>query len=247
MEQKYSLNDIMLEAMEKFDFEDEYHEKIPDRVRKKFEKYVQNTRNQEGKTLWEASEDHKYKDADEKSFHFFTEKDKNAIIYSDEIYDYLIARSKSEKIKNQPTKKSLNKMVEKAKEDWENALAQADFPSQVYTGITPSEKDIMEEKNSIMFTALFELFFNPIDEKLLSDDIFNSYYYGGNTETAATMDSKLRHADLHNYFSPRKEVSETLDIILNTLADKIAVKVADKIADKVADKVADKENLFRRK
>lgn len=226
MEQKYSLNDIISEAMEKFDFKkNKYDAKIPDRLRKEFEKYVQNTKNQEGKTLWEASEDHEYKDANGKSFHFFTEKEKNAIIYSDEIYDYLIKRSKSDRIKNLPTRKSLNEMVEKAKEDWENALAQADFPSQVYTGITPSEKDIMEEKNSIMFTALFELFFNPIDEKLLSDDIFNSYYYGGNTETAATMDSKLRHADLHNYFSPRKEVSETLDIILNTLADKIAEKM----------------------
>lgn len=124
MEQKYSLNDIILEAMKKFDFEDEYEGKIPDRLRKKFEKYVQNTRNQEGKTLWEASEDHKYKDADGKSFHFFTEKEKNAIIYSNEIYDYLIARSKSEEIKKQPTRKSLNEMVEKAKEDWENALAE---------------------------------------------------------------------------------------------------------------------------
>lgn len=226
MEQKYSLNDIISEAMEKFDFKkNKYDAKIPDRLRKEFEKYVQNTKNQEGKTLWEASEDHEYKDANGKSFHFFTEKEKNAIIYSDEIYDYLIKRSKSDRIKNLPTRKSLNKMVEKAKEDWENALAQADFPSQVYTGITPSEKDIMEEKNSIMFTALFELFFDPIDEKLLSDDIFNSYYYGGNTETAVTMDSKLRHADIHNYFSPRKEVSETLDIILNALAEKIAEKM----------------------
>lgn len=229
MEQKYTLDEIIFEAMKRFEIPDEYedekHGKAPDRFRKKFENYVKTQTDKTGKTLWEAAEDHEYEKSNKKSFHFFTEKVKNEIIYSDKIYDYLIAQSKSEKIKNLPTRKSLNKMVEKAKEDWENALAQADFPSQVYTGITPSEKDIMEEKNSIMFTALFELFFDPIDEKLLSDDIFNSYYYGGNTETADTMSSKLRHADLHNYFSPRTEVSETLDIILNALADKIAEKI----------------------
>lgn len=225
MEQKYSLNDIILEAMEKFKVEDEYQEKIPDRIRKQFETYVQNTKNQEGKTLWEASEDHSYKDANKKSYHFFTEKEKDEIIYSDEIYDYLITRSNSEKIRNLPKRKQLQKEINKAKEDWQKAQKEAGFLPEPYTGTIPSATDVMAEKNMIMFTALFELFFNPIDEKLLSDDIFNSSYFGGDTETMASMDSKLRHMDLHNYYTPRKEVSKELDNILDALADKIVNKI----------------------
>lgn len=225
MERKYSLNDIILEAMEKFDFENEYQEKIPDRIRKEFETYVRNTKNQEGKTLWEASEDHEYKDANKKSFHFFTKKEKDEIIYSDEIYDYLIERSSSEKIRKLPKRKQLQKEIDKIKEDWQKARREAGFLPEPYIGVTPSETDIMTEKSMIMFTALFELFFNPINEKLLSDDIFNSSYYGGDTETMASMNSRLRHMDLHNYYTPRKEVSEELDNILDALADKIVNKI----------------------
>ena len=232
MEQKYSLNDIILEAMKKFEIEDEYQEKIPDRIRKRFEKYVKETKNQEGKTLWDASEDHDYKKSgekkDEKSYHFFTEKVKDEIIYSDEMYDYLIARSSSEKIKNLPKRKLLQEKIAKTKEDWQKAQKDAGLPPEPYTGTIPSGTDVITEKNMIMFTALFELFFNPIDEKLLSDDIFNSSYYGGDTETMASMESKLRHMDLHNYYTPRKEVSETLDVILDTLADKIVSKINGK-------------------
>ncbi len=228
MEQKYSLKDIILEAMEKFEVGDEYEIKqneevvIPDRIRKQFETYVKNTRNQEGKTLWEASEDHEYKDANKKLCHFFTEKEKNEIIYSNEIHDYLIARSNSEKIKNLPKRKELQEKIAEAKEEWQKAQEEAGFFPEPYTGTIPSGTDVMTEKNMIMFTALFELFFNPIDEKLLSDDIFNSSYYGGDTETMASMESRLRRMDLHNYYTPRKEISEELNIILDALADKIA-------------------------
>lgn len=225
MEKKYTLNDIILEAMEKFEIEDKYGERIPDKLRKHFESYVKNTNNQEGKTLWDASEDRGYKDANKKSFHFFTEKVKDEIIFSDEIYDYLITRSSSEKIRNLPKRTQLQEEIRKAKEDWQNAQRNAGFVLEPYTGIVPSQTDILTEKNMIMFTALFELFFNPIDDELLSDDIFNSSYYGGDTETMASMSSKLRHMDLHNYYTPRKEVSKELDVILDTLADKIVSKI----------------------
>lgn len=229
MEQKYSLDEIIFEAMKRFEIPDEYEDekrgKAPGRFRKKFENYVKTQTDKTGKTLWESAEDHEYEKADKKSFHFFTKKVMEEIIYSDEIYDYLIARSNSERIKKLPTRKFLNDLAEKEKKNWEDAQKQAGFLPEQYFGEIPTPQTIMEEKNTIMFTALFELFFNPIDEKLLNDDIFNSYYYGGNTATAATMDSKLRHADLHNYFTPRKKVNETLDVILDALADKIVDKM----------------------
>ena len=40
-----------------FHFENPPDEKIPNAIRKEFETYIHHTRNQEGKTLWEASED----------------------------------------------------------------------------------------------------------------------------------------------------------------------------------------------
>ena len=232
-ERKYALNDIILEAMEKFHFENLNGEKIPTSIRKEFEAYVHQTRNQEGKTLWEASVDRNNKKANDKSFHFFTEKEKNEIIFSDKIYDYLIERSTSENIKTMPKRKQLQQEIEKAKEDWQNAQREAGFLPEPYIGIMPSETDVMTEKNMIMFTALFELFFEPIDGKQLSDDIFNSSYYGGDTETIVSMESKLRHMDLHNYCSPRKEINKTLDNILDVLADKVADKVTDRVVDKI--------------
>lgn len=212
-----------------FHFENPSNEKIPNTIRKQFETYVHHTRNQEGKTLWEASEDRKNKKANKKSFYFFTEKEKNEILSSAEIYDYLIERSTSENIKNMPKRKQLQKEIDKAKEDWQNAQREAGFLPEPYIGIMPSETDVMTEKNMIMFTALFELFFEPIDGKLLSDDIFNSSYYGGDNETLDSIQSKLRHTDLRNYCSPRKEINKTLDNILDVLADKVADRVVDKI------------------
>ena len=108
-----------------------------------------------------------------------------------------------------PKRKQLQKEIDKAKEDWQNAQREAGFLPEPYIGIMPSETDVMTEKNKIMFTALFELFFEPIDGKLLSDDIFNSSYYGGDNETLDSIQSKLRHTDLRNLFAEKRNKQDT--------------------------------------
>lgn len=227
MDKKYTLDEIIFEAMEKFKIEDVFDDKrtgkAPERFRKKFENYVNKTKDSSGKSLWDSAVDKEYVDADKKSFHFFSKEQKDNIIFSDDIYDYLIKRSSSENIKSQCTREQLKKMTKGINDEWKETLKKAGFPEEYsYTGIVPSASEIATEQNTIMSTALFELFFEPLNTELLSNDIFNTSYYGGDTETTASMDSRLRHSDLHNYYTPRKEISKELNIILDALADKIA-------------------------
>lgn len=230
MDKKYTLDEIIFEAMEKFEIEDIFDDKrtgkAPVHIRKKFESYVKETKDSTGKSLWDLAVDTEYVDANKRSFHFFTKEQKDNIIFSNDIYDYLIKRSNSDRIKSQCTRAQLKEMAKNEEDRWRNALKEAGFPEEYsYTGTVPSASEVATEQNTIMFTALFELFFEPLNTELLSNDIFNTSYYGGDTETIASMDSKLRHSNLHNYYTPRKEISKELNIILDALADKIAERL----------------------
>ena len=53
-----------------------------------------------------------------------------------------------------PKRKQLQKEIEKAKEDWQNAQREAGFLPEPYIGIMPSETDVMTEKNKTLDNIL---------------------------------------------------------------------------------------------
>ena len=258
MEQKYTLNEIILEAMRRFELPDDEIPKMkdkneptfqkktqletnmaktkkeipPERYRKKFETYVKTEKNKSGKTLWDASVDRTYKRSNSKTFHFFTKQQMEDILYSDIIYDYCITNSSSDKIKSSRTRKELQKLVDEEKRKWDEIKQEPDMTGLFGGGTVPTETDFYIEKSMIMLEALFELFFEPINGELLQKDMVNSSYYGGDTETAESMESKLRHSDFHNYYSIREKANSILDPILDILADKIANRMKNSLPKK---------------
>ena len=109
-----------------------------------------------------------------------------------------------------------------------------DIPFDKYT-LSTDEED--QEDFQIMLQALFELFYTPLNHALLNHDRYKCTAVGGELETTSSVESKIRHRDFHNYYSPRKEPSEALEPLLNALADKIA--------DKILEKTKTNESIFK--
>ena len=229
---KFTLNEIILEAMDFYETSEYYrlynknHKSIVlDQFRKKFDSFVKNTLEDNGKTFWDNALDYDYKGANKKSFHFFTTDQKNKIISADEIHDYMINLSSNPEIKNRSKRSEINKIVKESHKNWQEVVKELGLANDHYIGITPSETDFNQLKTTIMFEALFNLFFEPLDQKKLSEDFYNSCLYGGNTETFESAYSKLRLRDYTNYYTPKKNIDSTMDKLLDVLADKITSKL----------------------
>lgn len=226
MEEKYSLNEVVKYAMDLFGIEyDKESEteknlsytsaEVPGKIRKKFLNFVK-SHTVDGKTLWDLAEDRNYEKANNKSFRFFDKETMEYIIYSDEIYDYLIKHSPQ---KYTP-RAELQKLVEDAHEKWDRYVKENNYAEPVYVGKEPSPEEIEQKRSEIMLNALFELFFEPFNTELLANDMYNAMCLGGNTETRASAESKIRYRDDRNYYKTKPK-----DEILDELADKIAERL----------------------
>ena len=56
-----------------------------------------------------------------------------------------------------PKRKQLQKEIDKAKEDWQNAQRETGFVPEPYIGIMPSETDVMTEKTRHLIISLMYL------------------------------------------------------------------------------------------
>ena len=242
---KYTLDEIIERAIDEFklpsetsDFEADPHE----RYRKKITYYLNNTWDSHGNTLWESAVDRDYTDANKKSFHFFTKEQVDKILYSEEIYDYFQQRSTSSEVRELPTKKELRLELEAGRSEWVKLREETHWGATPYIGTDVSENAAEMKRLQIMSNAVFELFFEPLDTKRLYEDMYNNAHFGYDTETEETLLSKKRLMNPRNYFSPKKELDETIDALLNVLADKIANDaLLDVLADKIANRLKEKK------
>lgn len=227
-QKKYTLNEVIREAMTFYEVKIKDPRLDATRFRKKFENYLKNTLDNNGISLWEKSIDHDYEFANKKSFHFFTSDQMMKIIGSDEIYDYMKNESSNSKIKELPSRAEIMDDVYDSHKRWNDFQQETGMPDYHYVGITPKETDLWTLQINIMLEALFNLFFEPLKIELLTRDYDNSCLYGGNTETFQTMYSKLRLRDYTNYYSPKKDLDSLTNQLLDILVEKIAKKLNDK-------------------
>ena len=107
-----------------------------------------------------------------KSRHY-SETQKKILLEDEKLSDYLITRSNSIAIKN----KIKNKNIRKEMEDLRNAAIEF-FSAQKYDSADDknpslSEEYIRQRMSYMMLKAIFELYFTPIDEKMLKQDLWN--------------------------------------------------------------------------
>ncbi len=250
--EKYTLNEVVFRAMDIYGIsrsQDAAGGNMPPApYLKKISTFVHKTKWNSNKTLWEEAEDKSYPGANKKSYHFFSKEQMEFIIYADEIRVYFLSHADDKKVRSLPIK-TLFKLVEDEHKDWEEYSMNTFGSFHNYYGMEISEGDYNAIKSALMQEALFGLFYT-FNERLFSDDLNNSYRYGGNNETIATMDSKLRSKNYRNYYTARTEVSEDLFIVLDTFSQKIAEHLEKNLADQTAIKVADKladDQLFRQR
>lgn len=211
MEEKYTLDEVILEGMRIFQISanDNYsysrNKRVPEAFRKKFESYVKKERPKDnpGKTFWDEAVDETIKKGNKKLFHYFTADRMKEIIYSDEIYNYLHKQKYNCSL---PTAQELNEMIAESERNYVKFCEDHNFRVDHYVGEIPKEEELIQKSNAIMLTALYELFFEPLDLKLLYNDIYNESVYGGNSLTKEVILSQLRSKDYHNYIIPKKEI-----------------------------------------
>jgi len=228
MTKKYTLDEILERAINEFKLEPESNvsgTKPHAKYRWKLSEYVKHTYESGSKTFWESAVDRDYPDADGRSFHFFTKEQVDKILYSEEIYDYFLQRSNSPEVKKLPTKKEIRLELEAGRSEWVKLREETHWGATPYIGTDVSENAAEIKRLQIMSNAVFELFFEPLDTKRLYEDMYNNAHFGYDTETEETLLSKKRLLNPRNYFSPKKEVDETIDALLDVLADKISSRM----------------------
>lgn len=211
MEEKYTLDEVILEGMRIFQISAMIITFIlvTNVFPKHFVKNLNHTLKKErpkdnpGKTFWDEAVDETIKKGNKKLFHYFTADRMKEIIYSDEIYNYLHKQKYNCSL---PTAQELNEMIAESERNYVKFCKDHNFRVDHYVGEIPKEEELIQKSNAIMLTALYELFFEPLDLKLLYNDIYNESVYGGNSLTKEVILSQLRSKDYHNYIIPKKEI-----------------------------------------
>lgn len=250
----FSLNEVVREAIyryqlkiDKYDYEMDV---VPEIYRKKILAFADNIRYEKGgPSIKEIAHNRHPKDhEDKRSQYFFTYNDKEAILTAPEARKYFIDHTTLDSIKNTfKYKDYLDEQLEQVHQKYEDYQKKDGIPlDEPYIGDYPRHIDELEELINIKLTALFELFFDPINYDLLSEDMENSYRYGGNTETLTTLESKLRHKNPHNYYTLRQVPSKELDFVLDILADRMADRITDKILKKIGKNLKADNTIFNK-
>lgn len=249
-EKLYTLNEVVREAISRYQLElpdydtdgknDNDENFIPEIYRKKIQAFASSIHNEEGISLKDAASKRRPKDsANRREQYFYTYDEKEEILTLKEARKYFIDHTTSKEIKAENERLLyLEEELEKEKERYANEMTEIygrpDIPFDKYT-LSTDEED--QEDFQIMLQALFELFYTPLNHALLNHDRYNCTAVGGELETTSSVESKIRHRDFHNYYSPRKEPSKALEPLLNALADKIA--------DKILEKTKTNESIFK--
>lgn len=240
---EYSLADIIEEGMKRFHVaegkKDGSTSKVPEKFVKKFKAYLASdeTKDEEGRTLWDRSEDKGNPRATGNLNHFFTEEEKDQILSSPAIYRYMRKHSGAFDKDGSGKFATYAEMVAEVDEihdRWRQMRTEEPWMPESYTPSPLTDEEYVRTKNQIMIEALYGLFFEDIDVKMLHSDMEKANYYGGDTETISSLQSKERLKNLNNYVV-RSAVGNTLR---EDVADQIAEKVANKISDKLVYRIA---------
>lgn len=137
---------------------------------------------------------------------YFTENQKQQLLASPKLYDYVRENSESEEIKNSKRYKDVQAEIEIRRNDriaYLNSLG----VDEGYNDNAPfvSQKDLRNTMNTIMLTAIFEQFFTPINRDLLLNDLYATLYSDDLELDAANIEAeqRLEHPE-GNYYKKKK-------------------------------------------
>ncbi len=243
---EHSLADVIEEGMKRFHVpegrKDGSTSRVPEKFVKKFKAYLTSdeTKDEEGKTLWDRAEDKGNPRATGNLDHFFTEEEKDQILSSPTIYAYMRKQSGafgkygSGKF---ATYEEMVAEVEEIRDRWRRDVAENPWMPEHYTPEFLTDEEFKLTKNQIMLESLYGLFFEEIDTKMLRSDMVKALYYGGDRVTISSLQSTERLKDYNNYVVRSANRNRLREDVANQIAERVADKVSDQLVDKIAQKV----------
>lgn len=127
-----------------------------------------------------------------KEIRYFSEQQKQELLCSSDLYDYVRNNSESDKIKNSMRYKDLQEEIAKRRESYISYLdSQEQIPSSEGAPYI-SQEEYESTKNSMMLTAIFEHFFTPINDSLLENDLYKTLFVDGLGLTNEVIEAEQR-------------------------------------------------------
>ena len=103
---------------------------------------------------------------------YFTEQHRQRILTEKTLYDYVRANSSSEEIRNEPRYKEVQRQISERREAYIEHLSSLNNDEDINPNDPAiSDSDFRSAKCQLMLEALFQLYFTPINDSLLRNDL----------------------------------------------------------------------------
>lgn len=222
LEEKFSLNEMILEGINHFEIDlnslkkelnfvtigaipNNKVDELPEAFIKKFHAYLKAPRQElNGKSYWDISYDDTYANTSNKKYHgntknFFTKKQVEDILFSSEIYDFLNQYSSNKK----PSSKEMLMEVAKENLNWKKFIEEALLPSDEYFPNFSSQEMLILEDIELMVEGIFDIFYEPIDFEQLHRDKEYVNFNGGNRANILSLFLSAKISEKSNYLTRR--------------------------------------------
>lgn len=224
-----TVNDLANRAVDLFHWPEEdngaYTSKANGRVRNKLIRTAEKMKDEKGESIYDRAKARagEHKEGNAKAF--FTEDEAEEILYSESVYNFMTRKHET----GMPSWEELNIRRKAEIAEWNEYVREHPDSARNFP---PMEFDDDSVVMKTMVLALYELFFYPIDEKLIRRDYYKSLLEQGNSVKLSTYASRERQEDLRNYIVPKVDAAnfkDPSDAILDNFAGRIADKVSPRV------------------
>lgn len=157
--------------------------------------------------IWdEAKTENNEKSKTKSNAKHFTESQKQRLLASPKMYDYVRNNSESEEIRNRKRYKDVQAEI-KRRCNIHIAHVESLAENQGTNHNTPdiSDKELNDAMDKMMLSAIFELYFTPINMDLLRNDLYKVTFTSESNLDEETIDAEDRLAHPEGYYYNRKE------------------------------------------
>ncbi|KAF5053700.1 hypothetical protein DSECCO2_395700 [anaerobic digester metagenome] len=198
----YSVTDIVENLIKDFDLA--MNSENPEDSKKTYRQKIYRALHDTG--LWDKAIQ---KTVGKKTVRYFSEQQKQQLISSQNLYDYLRDNSLSELLNTSKRFKEVQKEIKERGESYLSYLTSNEANHENFGDPYISQEEFRNIKNTMMLTAIFELFFTPINDSLLEHDLYQMLTLDELRLETETIDAeqRLNHPE-GNYY--RKKQLETV-------------------------------------